>query len=217
MPGKCRKTKLLFSKNKDLIFIITCYLVKREKITSCLFSPQNGEKRLWICLLIVLVALYSTICLASTLAGLLRDRNLLTPVLFFCLFLVGATVVTQGLKTRPAGVEIAVLLGMIASFLLMFSRMAIPDAHRGHLIEYSVVAVFLFEALRERSLQGRRVPNPALLAIIGTTLLGLLDECIQSLLPSRVFDPADMLFNFLAGVMAVTASLVLSWVRRRFF
>lgn len=180
------------------------------------FFSSNREKRLWLGVLLVMVAVYSTIGLASTLAGILRDRELLTPVFFLCLFLVGATILTQGLKSRPGGLEIAVMLGITAVYLLLFARMAIPDAHRGHLIEYSVVAVFIYEALLERSAQGRHVPVPALLAILATTLLGILDECLQALLPSRVFDPLDILFNFSAGVLAVIAGVVLRWVRQQF-
>ena len=60
------------------------------------------------------------------------------------------------------------------------------------IIEYSVVALLVHEALTERASQGRRVPVPALLAVLATTLVGGLDEGIQELLPSRVFDPLDM-------------------------
>ena len=121
----------------------------------------------------------------------------------------------QGLKTRPGGFEISVALGITAVYLLAFIRMTATPAERTHLMEYSVVAVFIYEALRERASQGRRVPVPALLAILATSLLGVLDECIQAFLPSRVFDPVDMLFNFLAGLMAVLASLALAWARRK--
>ncbi len=87
-------------------------------------------------------------------------------------------------------------------------------AERTHLMEYGVVGVFVHEALTERASQGRRVPVPAaLLAILATTLVGALDEGIQAILPSRVFDPVDMLFNLLAAVMAVTASAALGPLR----
>jgi VanZ family protein len=43
----------------------------------------------------------------------------------------------------------------------------------------------------------------------------VLDEFIQAFLPSRVFDPADILFNVLAAVMAAAASVALRWARRR--
>ena len=116
-------------------------------------------------------------------------------------------------KARPGGAEIAVALGVATTYLLVFFRMAIPE--RSHLIEYSVVAVFIYEALIERASHGRRVPLPALLAILATSLVGVIDECIQWFLPNRVFDPTDMLFNFLAALMAVGASVALSWARRR--
>ena len=85
---------------------------------------------------------------------------------------------------------------------------------RTHLMEYGVVGVFIYAALTERASQGRHVPVPALLAMLATTLLGAFDEGIQAMLPSRVFDPMDMLFNFLAAVMSVAASATLGWARR---
>ena len=60
-------------------------------------------------------------------------------------------------------------------------RMALEE--RTHLIEYGVVAVFIHEALTERASHGRRVPLPAALAVLGTALVGTLDEGIQAFLP----------------------------------
>ena len=128
--------------------------------------------------------------------------------------LVLATIVTHGLKSRPSGAEIAVALGIAAAYLLAFVRMAIP-AERSHLVEYGVVAVFLFEALTERARNGLRAPVPAVLAVLVTSLVGVVDESIQLFLPSRVFEFRDILFNVLAGVMAVTASAALRWARER--
>ena len=91
---------------------------------------------------------------------------------------------------RPDGVEIAVALGVVAAYLLVFVRMSIPT-ERSHLIEYGVVALFMHEALTERVHQGRHVAAPALLAV----LVGVIDECIQLVLPNRVFDPLDMLLT----------------------
>ena len=78
-------------------------------------------------------------------------------------------IVTQGLKTRPSGAEIAVALGVATTYLLVFIQMALPT-ERSHLVGYDVVAVFIYEALTERVCQGRHVPVPALLAILATTL-----------------------------------------------
>ncbi|NJN44679.1 MAG: hypothetical protein HC806_08160 [Anaerolineae bacterium] len=41
----------------------------------------------------------------------------------------------------------------------------------------------------------------------------MIDEGIQFLLPSRVFDPIDIGFNALAGFMAVTGNVALTWAR----
>ncbi len=179
---------------------------------------SDRERRLWLWTLAVVVAIYSTLGLARTLAGALREAGLLEGTTlvffgFFALFLVGATVVTQGLKARPGGAEIAVALGVTAAYLMVFFRMVSLE-ERTHLIEYGVVGVFIYEALAERASHGRRVPLPPLLAILATAALGLLDEGIQLFLPSRVFDPVDILFNLLAGAMSVGTSVALAWARR---
>ncbi|MCP4423975.1 MAG: VanZ family protein [Chloroflexi bacterium] len=173
------------------------------------------ERRLWLWTLAVVAAIYSTLGLASRLAGALRNRGLIDEFFFFCFLLVLAAILTQGLKTRPRGIEIGVGLGVAAAYLFVFARMAIPAAERTHLIEYSVVALLIYEALTERASQGRRViPKPALFAFALTVLLGWLDEGIQWLLPNRVYDIRDVGFNALAALMAIVGNLALSWVRR---
>ncbi len=181
-------------------------------MTSMSLFSSKRERRLWLWTFAVVVAIYSTLGLASTLAVALSDGLAAIGFLAAMLF-VGLTILTQGLKTRPGGMEIGVVLGMAAVYFMVFVRMAIRE--RSHLIEYGVVAVFIYEALTERASQGRRVPIPALLAVLATTLLGAVDEIIQLFLPSRVFDPVDILFNFLAGVMAVATMVALGWARRR--
>ena len=123
-------------------------------------------------------------------------------------------VVTLALKARPRGIEIGVALGLATVYLLLIVRMALPVTERTHLIEYGVLAVLIHEALLERASRGRRVPVPALLAVLLTALIGVIDECIQAFLPGRVFDPIDIIFNMLAGAMAVAASVLLRWSKR---
>ncbi len=178
-----------------------------------MFSSDR-ERRLWLSALAVVVGIYSTLGLARTLAEELRDRELLDTAFVIGVLLLGVTVVTLGLKMRPGGAEIGVALGVAAVYLMVFARMAIPE-ERTHLIEYSLVAVLVYEALTERAGQGHHVPVAPLLAILAASLLGVLDEGIQAVLPSRVFDPIDILFNVLAGVMGVAASGALGWARRR--
>lgn len=174
-------------------------------------SPR--ERRLWLWTLAVVGAIYATLGLTSMLVGKLLERGLFDDTFVVAFFLTGAAILTQGLKIRPGGLEIGVALGVAAVYLMVFARMGIPE--RSHLFEYGVVAVLIYEALTERASQGRRVPAPTLLAIAATALVGVLDEFIQAWLPTRVFDPRDILFNILAGLMAVLASLALTWARRR--
>ena len=178
------------------------------------FFSSRRERRLWLWTLAVVAAIYSTLGLANTLAWALRERGLLDVASFWlAMLLVGATIVAFGLKARPGGLEIAVMLGVTAAYVLLLLRMVIPE-ERSHLIEYGVVGVFIYAALAERASQGRRVPLPPLLAIVATAALGLFDEGIQAVLPNRVFDPQDILFNLLAGAMAVGGSVALAWARR---
>ena len=181
-------------------------------ISSSLFTSDR-ERRLWAWTLAVVAAIYSTLGLARTLNAALGELGLGVGLFMFCCLLVLATAVTQGLRVRPGGAEIAVALGVAAVYLLVLVRMSIPT-ERSHLIEYGVVALFIHEALTERASRGRRGPVPALLAVLAASLVGVLDECLQLLIPSRVFDPVDMLFNLLAATMAVTAGCALRWARR---
>ncbi len=189
------------------------YTSKGLDATKSFFSSTR-ERRLWLLTSVIVIGIYATLGLASTLAQYLNNQGVAAIVFLTFMFLVGVTVVLLALKVKPGGVEIGVALGIVTVYLFVFFRMAIPE--RSHLIEYSIVAAFIYAALRERRNQGRRVALPALLAILAATLIGTIDEFIQALLPSRVFDPVDILFNFMAAVMAVTASAALIYARRAF-
>lgn len=78
------------------------------------------------------------------------------------------------------------------------------------------MAVLTHEALKERTDNGRRVPSPGILAFLLAAILGWIDEGIQFLLPNRVYDIRDVGFNALAALMAIAASVILTWVRARF-
>ena len=151
-------------------------------VPPCPSSPHTRERRLWAYALVVVFAIYSTLGLARTLAEQLGDAGLGVWLFLIACIMVLVAVVTQGLTTRPSVAEWGVAMGIAAAYLLVFVRMAIPT-ERSHLIEYGVVAVCIYEALRERAGQGRRVPVPVLLTVLLTGLLGVLDEFLQILVP----------------------------------
>ncbi len=150
---------------------------------------------------------------AQILVSELRSRGLLDATFSLGMLLVALTVVTQGLHSRPRGLELALGFGLVAAYLFVFGRLLTTEA-RSHLIEYSILAIFIYEALIEGESSGGPVLYPAALAIVASSMIGVLDECVQWLLPHRVFDLFDMLFNSLASLSAVTTSVVLSLIRR---
>ena len=175
---------------------------------------SDRERRLWLWTAIVLVAIYSTLGLARTLSDELRARELFGAFFVIGLLMIATAVVLLALNKPPGGAQIGVGLGVAASYLLVFTRMGL-ETERSHLIEYGLVAVLIYEALKERANHGHHVPIPAVLAIVATALLGWLDEGIQALIPNRVYDLQDVGFNALAAFMAVAASLALSRAGQR--
>jgi len=177
------------------------------------FSSSARERRLWIRLATVVVAIWSTLGLAGTLVSRLRDSPLLVVLFIVCFLSVLAAIVGSALKRRPDGREIWTLVGITAVYMMVGVRMGVPLAERTHLFEYGLVAVLILEALNERRRNGRRVPAPAAIAVGMTAALGWVDEAIQAFLPNRVYDPRDVAVNILAGAMAVAASVLMTRVR----
>ncbi len=175
-------------------------------------SPR--ERRLWLWSALVTATIYATLGLARTLAGALRSRGVLDVAFVVAALMLAAAVVTIGLRARPGTAEIGIAVGVAAVYLLAFVRMALPE-ERTHLIEWGLVAVLVLEALRERAARGRPVRVPALVAFAVAALLGVVDEAIQLVIPSRVFDPVDIFVNAVAAAMAVSAAAALRWAGDR--
>ncbi len=171
------------------------------------FFTSRRERRLWLCALAVVVAIYSTLGLAGSLAEVLRERDLLPAAVFVLMLLTVAAIVGSGLKGRPGRREVWVGLGLMAVYGMLLVRMGGTMEERTHLFEYGIVAVLIYQALRERSDNGRRVPVPAVLALVATALLGWIDEGIQAILPDRVYDNFDVLSNVIAAVIGIGGSV----------
>lgn len=178
------------------------------------FFTSKRERNLWIFTAIVLIGIFSTLAVNSALVENVIDREYLGGIFSFGVMLIWGAILTQGLKIRPGGIEILVVMGIIAVYLLLFARMKVPE-ERSHLLEYSILALFIYEIILERIKNGKKIPRPALLAIVVTSLIGVFDEVIQLFIPNRVFDTFDILFNFLATILAIGGSLILDWVRRK--
>lgn len=183
-------------------------------IPNPLFTSRR-ERRLWFWALAVVVAIYSTLGLAGSLAEVLRERNLLPPALLLLMFVTVAAIVGSGLKRRPGRREIWVALGVTAVYGMAVLRMGGSIEERTHLFEYGIVAVLIYQALSERARNGGRVPAPAVLALVATVALGWIDEGLQALIPNRVYDNFDVVRNTVAALIGISGSVVVGWLNER--
>lgn len=157
-------------------------------------------------LAIVLVAIYATLGQAPAIVAALGEGilNSAGNNLVFVIITLLVVIPVFFIDKRLGRAEIAVGAGILTVYLLAWLRLGSWE-ERTHLFEYALVAALVHEALLERRDNGRRVPAPALLALVISLLLGWLDEGIQSLLPNRVFDLIDVAFNSIAAAMIIGA------------
>lgn len=176
------------------------------------FFSSKRERRLWLALAIVLAGIYATLGQTPAIVAALGTDIIESAEanLVFALLILLVVIPIFLIDKRLARHEIAIGIGILAVYLLTWLRLGSWE-ERTHLFEYALVAALVHEALLERRDNGRRVPAPALLALLISLLLGLLDEAVQYLLPNRVFDPVDVAFNSLAATI-ITGS---RWIVRR--
>lgn len=171
------------------------------------------EQRLWLWALAAVVAIYSTLGLARTLADELVERQLIDTAFFWAFLAILAAIVLVGLRVRPSGAELGVWVGVAAVYALVLLRIVLPE-ERSHVVEYGVVAIIVHEALVERRANGGPLPvGPAPLALAITVAVGTVDELIQLVIPSRVFDVADIVTNAVSAGLAIAAKLAVTWAR----
>ena len=176
---------------------------------------SSRERVLWLWTLVTVIAIYSTLGVARVGVEYLRERNLLRLTVAAILLAGAAVIAARLVHRRPGPRELAVAFGFAVIYSVAVLRMERAE-ERLHLLQYGLVAGLIYAALEERRRNGRRPAAPSwLLAIVVTAALGWLDEGIQAVLPSRVYDLRDVAFNAAAGVLAVGAMVSLAGARRR--
>ena len=173
---------------------------------------STRERRLWTATVLIVLAIYFTLGLAVEWLRLLQASGWGAGMFLLgcCLLLV--FVVTRGMTAIPSRKEVAVAIGIAILYSVTLSYINHPE-ERIHVIMYGVVALLIYAALLERPMNGRRISTAAIVVIAITTALGSIDEVLQLVLPNRVFDVHDILYNVLASVMAVISNGSLRWVR----
>ena len=176
-----------------------------------LFTSKR-EKQLWLWALIVIVVIFSTLFLGQPLARLFSSQDVRAVIFVIVMILVGTTILIHAIRTKPSNIELTLWIGLVAVYTMFILRLGMPE--RSHLMEYSVLAIFVHKAILERKNQGKHIPMPALMALVITFAIGVMDECIQILLPDRYFDSEDIVFNGMAAAMAIGSSVIIYWVRK---
>ena len=177
-----------------------------------LFSSKK-EKQLWLLVLLVVLTIFSTLLFGQPLLEIFGNQNVQAALFLLGMLLTAGFIFYNGFKSNSSSKMIGVFLGLLAVYLLLFLRLGL--AERTHLMEYSVLAVFIYQALSERHKNGFKVIKPAFLATGITCLIGVLDEFMQLFIPNRVFDLNDIIFNCLAALAAIISTLSLEMLRNK--
>ena len=173
-------------------------------------SPR--EKHLWFWASVIVAVIFSTLFVGQPVTKLFSDQNIQAIIFAIAMIMIGAAIIMHAARTNPKKIELAILLGIVAVYVMFFLRLGLPE--RTHLMEYSVLAIITHEAFIERDSPENGVLMPAFLAFVLVFLIGVLDECIQIILPNRVFDPLDIVFNGFVVAVAIGSSVVFAWIRK---
>lgn len=174
---------------------------------------SKREKRFWAFAFIVFIAIYATLFIDEPMISFFSNQDIQAYIFVFVMMVIGITIVLHSLKNTTSKTELTLILGIIAVYIMFFLRLGLPE--RSHLMEYSILTIFIHKALIERFKYRDNKLKPVVFTFIMTVLIGVIDECIQLMLPNRVFDINDILFNGIAIIGALFSNLFLNWIRYR--
>lgn len=176
------------------------------------FFKSTKEKRHWLYVLIVWATILSSLIFGYPLLKLLGNQNMQALIFIICMALIGVTIILHAFRRKSDKNDTVTVLGIVAVLLMLFLRLGL--AERTHLMEYAILTVFIHRAMLERYKNEYKGFRIAVMALVLSFLIGVFDECVQILIPNRVFDVQDFVFNGLAAGIAVGASLLWQWIRK---
>jgi hypothetical protein len=165
-----------------------------------------------IALAVVLAAIYATLGVVRTITNFLRDQGLLRMSVVAAFAVAGVAalwLIRRNARNRSWRVVLTALL-VGSAYAAVIVPMKSPE-EKIHFIEYGVVAVLAHAAAPRAWSRGGRFVACALFVVAA----GWIDEGIQGLLPSRVYDLRDVAFNAAAGLMALGAVAIFSARERK--
>jgi hypothetical protein len=178
---------------------------------------SRRERWLWTVVALLLLLIYGSSYLVRILLDMLMERGWLAGTVSGVFAAVGTILVVLAARGRPGPREILLLAGGALAYGVILSRMSLPQ-ERIHFVEYGLLGGVFFAALKERwSGRSWRLfswRSPELWAVLLTAAAGWLDEGIQAVVPGRVYDLRDVVFNASAGVLLVGILAVRDLIRR---
>ena len=166
--------------------------------------PKESERRSWFCVVLWTLLIYSTIPFARPVAEWIA-KNLGIEYFFYIAATAGAIgliLVFTTLHRRKSPISSYLWLTGITVILIAsaYQLREVP-ADVIHLVEYVILSVLVYRALLHR-IQDHSIYFVATLIV---AMIGTLEECIQWIVPSRVFDLRDIRTNIIAGGLAQLA------------
>jgi len=191
--------------------------------------PKESETRSWCYVAVGVLAIYCTIPVARPLREVVGEQIGLEFFLYFTIALTVAAGVLAFLNLRKRKLPVNAyvwLFGIVAAFIAYIYHLREIPEEAIHVVEYGVIGILIYRALVHRV----RDFTIYLIATWVVGMVGVVDEYIQWVAPSRYFDLRDIAINFLAGGMsqlAIAAGLrpmiisgkpgMTSWSRLCFF
>lgn len=169
-------------------------------------APTEPEWQSWCYVAIGTLAIYCTIPVARALRELIAEQIGLDFFLYVTvmLTLIAGVMAFINLRNRRLPTNAYLMLFIIvATFMAYIYQLRDIPEEAIHVAEYGAISILVYRALAHRT----RDFSIYIMASLIVGMIGVLDEYIQWVAPSRVFDLRDIRTNFIAGGLGQLAIL----------
>jgi hypothetical protein len=163
--------------------------------------PAWWRERRWLAFGAYVAVVFGTVPLTRQVLLALRNTDLLGATVTGSYALAVASVVHYVLFNRrlPDWIAFAVVAALLCVVTVLLLGLAIPE-ERVHFLQYGAMALLARNALARGTDGNAHAARNLLLGVALTSTLGLLEECLQGLVPQRVFDWRDVAMNAAAAL-----------------
>ncbi len=166
--------------------------------------PKESEARSWTWVAVGVVVIYATIPLARTLRAAVDagvGREIFAHLAFALLAGIAVAAIAILRRRSPGAAAWTWLLASLLAFAALIYRLRDIPEEAIHVAEYGLLGLLFYRALVHRV----RDYSIYLLGALGVGMVGIVDEYLQWIVPSRYFDIRDIVTNFSAGALAQLA------------